>query len=157
MKWLMWNLVLAVVWTFLQGSVTLFNALSGLLIGFLVLSTVRRTTPPWILKVNWLSAFSLLLFFLRELVVANIHVAWLVLRPGHHIRPGIVALPLDTKEDMAILLLANLITLTPGTLSLDVSPDKTTLYVYTLDADNAEQFKEKLRTGMERKVQQVFS
>src|SRR5690606_36438948 len=79
-------------------------------------------------------ALSLTLLFLYELLASAIRVALIVLRPDMDkvIEPAIVAVPLTVQSDAQITLLANLITLTPGTLSVDLSPDRSLLYVHTL-------------------------
>jgi hypothetical protein len=64
------------------------------------------------------------LFFLWELIVSSVRVAWEVITPGDHSRAQIVEMPLDVESDIEILLVTNLISLTPGTLSLDVTPDR---------------------------------
>lgn len=77
-------------------------------------------------------AVSFIVFFVWELVAANAVVAWEVVTPHHYMRPAIVALPLRAKTDLEILLLSNLITLTPGTLTVEVSKDRSILYVHVL-------------------------
>ena len=61
-------------------------------------------------------------------------------------------MPLDAKGDTEILLVASLISLTPGTLSLDVSPDRKTLYVHGMFVEDPEALKQELKQGMERSV-----
>ena len=70
--------------------------------------------------------------------------------------PGIVAVPLDLTSDAGITVLANLITLTPGTLSLDVSPDRRTLWVHALDVADPDAFRREVKEGFERRVKEVF-
>ncbi|MEL6977424.1 MAG: Na+/H+ antiporter subunit E [Pseudomonadota bacterium] len=95
-------------------------------------------------------------FFLYDLFVSSVQVAWDVLTPTHLSRPAIVAMPLDVKSDEEITLVANLISLTPGTLSLDVSDDRKTLYVHAMFADDPEGVVRDLKAGMERMVSEVF-
>ncbi|MNL15654.1 Na(+)/H(+) antiporter subunit E [compost metagenome] len=71
-------------------------------------------------------------------------------------QPGIFAYPLRLTTDFEITLLANLITLTPGTLSVDVSEDKTTLYVHAIDCSNIEAAKNDIRNGFEKKIMEAF-
>lgn len=95
------------------------------------------------------------LFFAWELVVANLRVAWLVMNPRAHLRPAIVALPLDVRSDAAIQLLAATITLTPGTLSIDVSGDRRTLYVHVVDVgDDVDAFVRDTKASFERRIQE---
>ena len=71
-------------------------------------------------------------------------------------RPGIVAIPLDIERDIEITLLANMITLTPGTLSIDVSNDKRILYVHGMHVQDLEEFKREIKDGFEKLVQEAF-
>ena len=79
-----------------------------------------------------------------------------VLRPGFNFQPGIIAYPLTTQDDFQITLLANLITLTPGTLSVDVSSDKTTLYIHAMHAHDPEGLKRDIRDGFERLIKETL-
>jgi len=91
-------------------------------------------------------------FIIRELVLSTLRVAWEVVTPAKTRRQGIIAVPLDAKSDLEIALLANLITFTPGTLSLDVSNDRSVLYVHTMFIDDPEQLKRDIKHGFERRV-----
>jgi multicomponent Na+:H+ antiporter subunit E len=95
-------------------------------------------------------------FFVWELLVANLRVAYEVLTPGFQMRAAIIDIPLDAESDLEITVLANLITLTPGTLSLDVSPDRKTLYIHAMHVDDVEQFRKDIKQRMERRVMEVF-
>jgi multicomponent Na+:H+ antiporter subunit E len=96
-------------------------------------------------------------FFLRELVTANIRLAFDTLRPARDLRPGVVAVPLDVTTDWQIMILSNLITLTPGSLSLDVSQDRRTIYVHTMDASDLEAARRHIKQGFERRIKELFS
>ncbi|MBI4923866.1 MAG: Na+/H+ antiporter subunit E [Devosia nanyangense] len=102
---------------------------------------------------KWLSLFA---FFLKELVVSTLKVAWLVVQPRPRLRPGIVAFPLTVTTDAQITLLANMITLTPGTLSLDVSDDRKTLYIHAIDIESREALIGSIAAGFETKVLEVL-
>jgi multicomponent Na+:H+ antiporter subunit E len=97
---------------------------------------------------------NLVLFFIKALFKANLKVAIDVITPVNDFRPGVIALPLDVKTDLEITIFANLISLTPGTLSLDVSKDKKTLYVHAvyIERDDVEGFKKELKEGFEKKI-----
>jgi len=93
-----------------------------------------------------------------QIILANLNVARTVLfTPKEQIRPGIVAIPLDIRTDAEITMLANLITLTPGTLSLDVADDRSCLYVHSIDVGDPEQFRREIKDGFERLVYEVFN
>lgn len=94
------------------------------------------------------------LFFLKELLVANIKVAYDILTPHYYMRPTLIALPLRAKTNLEIMLLANMITLTPGTLSIDVSKNRKILYVHALYVKNndVEKVKQHIKEGFERRL-----
>ncbi|MCL4797767.1 MAG: Na+/H+ antiporter subunit E [Bryobacteraceae bacterium] len=98
-----------------------------------------------------------LIFFLYELVLANLRLAKDSLRPTRDLRPGIIAVPLDLETAWQIIVLSNLITLTPGTLSLDVSPDGKVIYVHAMDASDIESVRSGIKRGLERRVKELFS
>src|SRR5690606_4790039 len=102
---------------------------------------------------------SLTLLFLYELGVRAIKVAKIVLTPDLKsvLNPAIVAVPLNVTSDAEIALLANLITLTPGTLSVDVSDDRRTLYVHVLALSSRDELIAEIANGFERKVKEVFA
>lgn len=96
------------------------------------------------------------LFFTWELILANLRVAWDVITPRHYKRPGVVAIPLDARTNNEITLLACLITLTPGTISLDVSADRSVLYIHAMFIDDPDQLRREIKQGFERRVMEVF-
>jgi multicomponent Na+:H+ antiporter subunit E len=99
---------------------------------------------------------ALILFYLWEMFLSNLRVAYYVLSPLDKMRPGVVAVPLDAKTDLEIMLFANFITMTPGTLSLDVSEDRRMLYVHAIYVDDAKQLKKKLKTGFEKRILEIL-
>lgn len=107
---------------------------------------------------RFIAAFDLLFFFLKELVLSNLRVAKDVLRRKPEFNVAIVAVPLALRSDFAILLHSSLITLTPGTLSLDLSEDKKTLFIHTLYLDNQDKaaFVNSIREGFEKRIARVF-
>lgn len=95
-------------------------------------------------------------FFLVELVKSSIRVAWDVIRPQSKARPGIIAVPLDTTSDLQTTVLANLISLTPGSLSLDVSEDQKTLYVHLMFVGSVEAECSAIKLDFERRVMEAI-
>jgi multicomponent Na+:H+ antiporter subunit E len=71
-------------------------------------------------------------------------------------RPGVIAIPLAAKTDLEITLLANLVSLTPGTLSLDVSDDKSVLYIHAMFVDDPDELRHEIKAGFERRVIEVL-
>jgi multicomponent Na+:H+ antiporter subunit E len=152
-------LALAVTWMGINGNFSELNLLLGLVIGSLAAMLLRNTyARPRLLPRIWRS-IGLLLLFLRELVLSAVRVAAIVLSPNmkDKIKPAIVAVPLTVRSDAEITLLANMITLTPGTLSIDVSADKHTLYIHVLQLSTREELIADIANGFEAKIQKVFS
>lgn len=131
------NGVLAIMWMFLISDWTLAGFLGGYIVGLLMIIMLRRffDRPIYLIKV-W-AIIKLLLIFLHELVLSNITVIRQVLSPKLNIQPGIFALHTELETDFEVMLLANLITLTPGTVSLEVSPDQKRIYIHAMDIDQA--------------------
>ena len=150
------NILLAIAWMLLTGELTAENFIEGLIIGYIILwvSKAALGGTKYFKKIP--KAISFFFYFVKELIVANLKVAFDIITPKDYMRPGIVAVPLDAETDMEITLLANLITLTPGTLSLDVSTDNKVLYIHTLYLDDTEKFRTEIKNGMEKRLLEVL-
>jgi len=147
------NILLTIIWVFLTGSFEVVNFVFGFIVTFLILwiiSSKDSQTEKYFKLIPKLISF--IFFFLWEVIKANIQVAYEVITPQNKMKPGIVALPLDAKTDTEITLLANLITLTPGTLSLDVSEDKKVLYIHAMYVYDKQEFIDEIKNGFERKL-----
>ncbi len=92
----------------------------------------------------------LVLSFVVELILSNIAVARVVLSSPLDVRPGIVAYQTELRSDLAITFLANLITLTPGTLTLDVARDRRVLYIHTLNVESPSSVVASIRRAFEQ-------
>ena len=79
-----------------------------------------------------------------------------MISPKPQRKPGIAAIPLDARSDTEITFLANLITLTPGTLSLDVSDDRSVLYVHGMFVEDPQLMREQIKEGFERRVLELL-
>lgn len=150
------NIVLAMAWAAMNGEISPASLITGFVLGYLMLVITRRplNSSRYVSKVPQVLYF--VLYFLWELMQSNVRVAYEVLTPGHHMKPGIVAVPLDIDRDYQIILLANMITLTPGTLSIDVSTDKQTLYVHSMYVEDVEEFRMSIKNGFERRIMELF-
>jgi len=155
----LFTLALALVWAAVTGTFTLLNLLLGAAIALIAVFFLRERMASPIYVRRLLRFGSLALLFLRELFVSAFRVAALVLSPrlGTRLQPGIVAFPLSVTSDVEITLLANLITLTPGTLSVDVSEDRSTLYVHVLALPDKQALIAEIASGFEAKVKEVFA
>lgn len=146
------NLLLTALWLASTGEFTYGNTLLGFAIGFVVLWWLQPLLgrTPYFRKLVLALWFGVL--FLWEVLKSNARVAWDVMTPWAHRRPGIVAVPLDARTDFEITALASLMTLTPGSLCIDVSPDRQTIYVHSMFAEDPEQVRRDTKERFERWV-----
>ena len=147
---------LVFAWVAVTGEVSVANLLEGAVLAGLLVLLLRVPVRRRVRLERVPKALGLLLYFLKEVLLSNASVARILLSPVSSLTPGIVAVPLDLKSDAGITVLANLVTLTPGTLSLDVSPDRRTLYVHALHVEDPEDFRREVKEGFERRVKEVF-
>ncbi|MXY25537.1 MAG: sodium:proton antiporter [Acidobacteria bacterium] len=156
MKLFQMNLLLAGGWCALFGTFDLGTFLWGFLLAFAALSLSSPMLGQTAYFKRVLLAARLGAYFLYELTVSSFQVAWDVITPSHGSSPGIIAVPLDIEEPIQITVLANLISLTPGSLSLDVSPDGKTLYVHEMFVDDPDETRRRIKTGFERLVREAM-
>ncbi len=139
MRALAWNMLAAVLWVLLNGNYNLGSFVLGFIIGYFILLFCVRKHPsfsPYFYKVP--TAIHFVIFFLYDLIVANIKVAYDIVTPKHLMKPAVLKIPLSLRTDTQIALFGNLITVTPGSLTLDVSPDKQWLYVHVMYLEDEE-------------------
>jgi multicomponent Na+:H+ antiporter subunit E len=139
MRLLVWNIVLAILWASTTENFTGPNLLLGFFAGFVVLLLLRRLFPEREYFRMAVALPEFLLFLVVELFRANMKVAYHTLSPLRNMTPGVIAVPLEPMNEMEITAIANLITFTPGTLSMDVSPDRKWLYVHVIDLKDPDQ------------------
>lgn len=151
------NVALAVAWAALTGDISLPNLLVGFALGSAALFATRPLYPGcdryFTRATSWLK---LILAFLWELVASSVAVVYDVLTPGHKSRPGIVSVPLERHSDTTLLVMTNYISLTPGTLSLDVTEDCNTLYIHAMFADDPDEIRRSIKQGVERRVKEAM-
>jgi multicomponent Na+:H+ antiporter subunit E len=152
---LLLNFFIALVWMFMSTSFTASTFIIGFLIGLLLIIITRRFFSKR-LYIGWLWAvFKLVLLFFKELTLSNISVLRVVLRPKMDIQPMIFALPTDLEHDWEITLLSSLITLTPGTIVLNVSDDQKTLYIHAIDVDDVDDAIDSIKNSFEKAIKEV--
>jgi multicomponent Na+:H+ antiporter subunit E len=154
---LLGGLLLALAWAALQGEITLGNLLVGYGLAYVILAVLAKGgVLPSTLGKRTAYAVGLAGFFFWELILANVRVALDVLRPHTSIRPAVVAIPLDVTSDGEILLLSMLINITPGSVTIDLSEDRRTLYVHVMHMTTPEASRHEIKNGFERRVKLVF-
>jgi multicomponent Na+:H+ antiporter subunit E len=165
------NLVLAVAWMALQSSFTIADFIVGFVFSFAIVALVQRTLgqgvyplrrrrdlPPesrnYALR-TW-HLFSFLIYGFWSIIKANIDVARVVLSPRMNIKPGFVAVPLDIESDVGITILANIITLTPGTVTIDVASDRKQLYIHALNVGDPDALRHDIKHDFERRIREFI-
>jgi multicomponent Na+:H+ antiporter subunit E len=148
------TIAIALGWCAATGAFTLDNLLLGALLASLALYFVRGKVGGAGFWRRSLAMLALLWLFMKELLLSAIRVGLLVLRPDlkTRLRPQLIDYPLTVESDVEITLLANLITLTPGTLSVDVSEDRKVLTIHAIDVPDREALIRDIRDGFERAV-----
>lgn len=149
------NLILALTWAALQGELNATNLVIGFLVSAAVIYVFRQMffEPRYFTKLGL--GIKLVLVFFKELIKSNLSVLKIVISPRLRVRSGVIAVPTELRNDVALTLLANMITLTPGTLTLDISPDRRYLFVHTLNLDDPEDVKREIRMAFEVYLQEL--
>ena len=152
------SLLLLLIWLLLNNSATPGQLLLGALLGVLIPLFTRRFWPQ---PPQRLARPGLLLRFagrvLWDIIVANFAVARVVLGPRSALRPAFVQVPLDVEGDIAMTVLASVVSLTPGTLSADLDTEHRYLLVHALSVDNAESLVEQIKTRYEAPIKELFA
>lgn len=152
------NLLLALLWAAFNGSFAPATLGAGFVLGYIVLFIARRALAPSDYHKQLWRAFAFFAVYLRDIVLASLRVAYDVLTPTMYMKPGIVGIPLDVRTDVQIAVLANLVSLTPGTLSLDVSADRKVLYIHAMYIDDwdVDRLRASLKLELERRVLELL-
>ncbi len=149
------SLVLFTIWQFLSDGISGGSLVLGLVLAWAIpqLTQAFWPEPPTFTKPWRLPAY--LLRVLWDIVIASVEVARLILSPRKP-RPMFVCYPLELEQPLAISLLASTISLTPGTVSVDVSDDNKILLIHALDAESSEEVINAIRTRYEKPLQEMF-
>lgn len=152
------NVLLALAWGAVTGTFSALNLGFGFVVGALALLIIREQTGSAGYLHRTMLISSLVWLFVYELVLSGMRVARIVLTPGTMpLNPAMIGYPLRVTRDFEITMLANLITLTPGTLSVDVSDDRRTLYIHALDAPDPEALRREIADGFEARIMEAFA
>ncbi|MDM5228663.1 Na+/H+ antiporter subunit E [Cytobacillus sp. NJ13] len=149
------NMFLGFMWMFLTTTYDGVAFLKGYLFGLLIIFVFRRFFNSRFYLQRVIAVLNLLYIFIRELILANIAVLKVVLKPKLDMKPGIFAFPTVLEKDWEITVLANLITLTPGTLTISVSDDNKTLYVHAMDMGEVQDEIDSIKNSFEKAIMEV--
>lgn len=152
------TVLLAVVWTILQNDVSPGMVVFGLILGTIIplVTAVWWPDRPKGIRLGKFFIYTLIVFW--DIIIANIEVAWIVLtRPNAKLRAKWIVVPLDLRQPEAITILAGTVTLTPGTVSSDLSSEGHSLLVHALDAENPEEVRDQIKSRYEARLMEIFS
>lgn len=156
MRYFIANLLLALLWAAGTATFSLSRLVTGFVIGYLVLSLGQPVLGESRYFRKSLALGRFLGFLAFEIVKANLVLAHDIVTPTHRLEAGVIAVPLEARTPFEITALANLITLTPGTLSLDLSEDLRTLYVHAMFPGTADEARRRITEGFERKLLELL-
>lgn len=150
------NVLLTIIWVALTGSFAYLNFIFGFMISFFVMWIISHDTDDRKYFTIAFKVVGFFFYFLYEFFKATIQVAFEVMTRKFQMKPGIVKMPLDAKTDLEITILSNLISLTPGTLVLDVSEDKKVMYVHGMYMEDKEKFIQSIKEGFEKPLLNIM-
>jgi multicomponent Na+:H+ antiporter subunit E len=150
---LLLNLLLAAIWAGFTGEPTVRSFAFGFVLGYLVLLLLKPTLGPTRYHGRLWRAIVFLALYVRGFIAASLRVTHDVLTLPFHMRPGVIRIPLEAETDLEITVFANLISLTPGSLTLDVSNDRSELYVHVMFTDgDVDRLRREIKDQLERRV-----
>jgi multicomponent K+:H+ antiporter subunit E len=151
------TLTLTLVWLMLNNSVTLGGVVFGLILGLIlpILTAAFWPVRPRLRNPAMIVEYCLVVLW--DIVIANIAVARVILfRRNADLRPAWITIPLDLRTPEAITVLAGTITMTPGTVSSDLSADGRALLVHCLDAPDPGAVRDAIKRRYERRLKEIF-
>lgn len=147
---------LAILWLLLVNRLSAGHVVLGALLGWLIPFATAPFWPEHIRIRHPLALMRYLGIFVIDIVRGSVLVAWLILRGPVRLRPAFVQVPLVLRTDLAISLLANTISLTPGTVSAHLAADKRTLIVHTIDTGDAAALVAEIKQRYEAPLKKIF-
>lgn len=152
------TVLLAVVWTLLQNDVTAGMVVFGVILGIIIpqITSIWWPDTPKAFKAGKMLIYGVIVIY--DIIIANIEVAWIVLTvPNAKLKPAWIVVPLELKQPEAITMLAGTITLTPGTVSSDLSDEGHSLLVHVLHTDDPDAVREDIKSRYERRLKEIFA
>ncbi len=151
------TLLLTVVWILLQNEFSPGMAVFGLILGIIIPwgTSIWWPDTPKGFRLGRMVSYSIMVIW--DIIVANIQVAWIVLSvPNAKLKPAWIVIPLDLVQPEAITVLAGTITLTPGTVSADLSDEGHSLLVHVLHTDDPDAVRDDIKTRYEARLKEIF-
>ncbi len=148
--------LLAFTWCMLNKSIDPATFVVGILLGWASTALFHGLSPYEPFRINLWEGFKLLVVFTYEMIWANFQIAFIILSPKLHIRPGIIEYPVELRNEGAIVLFASMVSLTPGTLSVDISQDRKFIYIHAMIIDSPESLKAEIKKTFESRIQKML-
>lgn len=149
------NIFIAFLWMFLQDSFAFLTFIIGFFVGMFIIFSMRRFFPGKFYLRKVVALFLLIILFISESIMSTFDVIKQVVKPKIDITPGIFKMHTDLRGDLEITLLAILITLTPGSVVMEVSPDHKIFYIHGLNLPESIDSVEKSKLRFERAIKEV--
>lgn len=150
------SLVILSLWLGLAGSVSIGQVLLGTVLGIVLPRLTQSFWPDPPRLVRPVTAVRLVATVLFDIVVANWQVAKRVLGPLDRLHPCFVEVPLDLEDDFIATILGGIVTMTPGTVSVDIDQERRLLLVHALDAEDPEGLVRTIKARYEAPLKEVF-
>lgn len=147
---------LLAIWLMFNNTIAPAHILLGAFLGIAIPWLTRAFWPEELRLSHPMAALRLTFVVLYDIVIANVTVARLILGPVSALRPAFVEVPLQLQSPYAISALASMITLTPGTVSADLSQDRRTLLVHALDVDDKDALVAEIKRRYETPLMEIF-
>lgn len=149
------NLIIAFVWMFLNNAWNGVGFLTGYLLGLLLIGSMRRFFPQRFYIVRVWAIIKLIALLFKELIRASIEVIRQIVKPKLDIRPGIFTYQTQLSSDWEVTLLCLLISLTPGSLPLEISGNQRKLYIHALDIKDQQKMSDDIKNSFEKAIMEV--
>lgn len=149
------NIFISLMWMFLSEDYSFQTFLFGYIVGALLLFMLNRFFQGRFYLYPIYKAIVLILIFIRELILSNISIVKLVYSRKPDFEPGIFEMPIEVTKSWEITLLANLITLTPGTLTVAISDDQTKFFIHAMDIEDKEEAIFEIKNTFEKAIMEV--
>ncbi len=151
------TLLLTLVWCLLVNGISSGTVAFGLILGIVIPILTAAYWPKRPVMRKPLRVLEYILIVLWDIIVANVQVAIIVVfKRNADMAPNWVAIPLELRTPEAIAILAGTITLTPGTVSADLSDEGHALLVHALDAPDPDAVRDSIKTRYERRLKEIF-
>lgn len=150
------SLALLVMWLLLQNSLTFPAIFFGAILGWLIPLMTHQLWPEEYRPMKYFLFFRFALVVLRDIILASAHVAYLILGPSRKLHPAFVTYPLELENEFTITVLANTISLTPGTVSANISRDKKYLLIHALDVEDEQELISSIKKHYEKPLREIF-